>query len=287
MFHTFLDTLVSQKKSEHTISTYERELQSLFNWLDATHKKKKELYEITFKDLTLYLKNKENTSNSRTINKQITIFKRFFFFLWDNGYIPYDPATKLKTIKIDRINALNFSYEDLLKVKANILNSTEWSVGTKTIFVLAMKGLRNLEYHFTKNDVKDNVTEDTVSIYTNSRIVKLDGADKNAFLEYFYNNATFNESSFVFETKKHDGTIVPIEDMTLQVQFKRISKAYELNDLSIRNIRAAYANYLHKTELYTTEELAAYFAIEHNSAALLIDRTNRQLEDYYIERNSR
>lgn len=281
LLQEYIHYLEKEGKSEETIKSYKKELQLFIHWLDNNYKTRKELFEITYKDLFLYLNEKEETGthNNRTLNKLTTIFKRYFYYLWDNGKIPYNPAAKLKTRENKSIKSLKYTYKDLLFIKSQLIASKEWSLLSKTIFILALNGLRYTQFHFKKKDVKDDIAENKAYIYCSNRMLVLEGNDRDVFLEYFYGKSVFNQSDYVFESKKRDNTLISIESMTINQQFKKISNAFNIPKISFIGIRAAYVDYLVNEKDYSTQELANHLGLIHQSAAALIDRTNKQLEN--------
>ncbi|WP_066412895.1 tyrosine-type recombinase/integrase [Sutcliffiella cohnii] len=273
----YSDYLIEQGKSTETIDSYVKEINYFFAFLDFKYKTKKELYEITPKDINDYLeKKKADGSKQVTINKHITIIKNFFNFLWVVNKIPSDPSVKIKRLKEIEKSGQKLVYESLLKVMPEVLKSPNYSPFRKVVFILAMQGLRTSEFRILKENITERKNE--VLIKTKKREIALKSEFIDYFMEYYNKEAIFNCSNYLFVTKKHNNDIVPVEGMTIYTHLRAISDDFNIPKLVLNDIRHAYAYYLYKDHKYSIEEIANKFGIEENSAALLVDASLSRIE---------
>lgn len=275
----YSDFLLEKSKSPETIDSYVKEVNYFFAFLDFKYKRKKELYEITSKDIRDYLEDKKiKGSKPVTINKYITILKSFFDYLWTINKIPVDPSSKIKRIKEKEIYNQDLTYQTLLDITLNVLNNRDYSAFRKVIFTLALAGFRASEFQILKENVSINTLEVEVTIKTKKRKLVLKELKAEFFMEYYYHESMFNLSDYVFVTNKHNEESVPVEGMTIYTHLRSISEDYNLPKLVLNDIRHAYAHYLYKEKQFTIEDIATEFGIEENSAALLVDASITRIE---------
>ncbi|MFC0273762.1 tyrosine-type recombinase/integrase [Metabacillus herbersteinensis] len=262
--------LKSSGKSENTITGYIKTINSFLYYLDTLYGKQRELYEITPSDIKSFLKYKiDEGNNIKTTNKQLATLKGFFDYLWINDKVPIDPAVKIKryTDSVDE-KISNITYEMLLKTLREVNRNSNYSVLRKVIFLLATKGLRGTEFQFHKDSVIDH--GDSVELKLKKHSIILDGEDAGLLLNHYY-ESQFNGSTFVFVTKKHDESIVPIELMSIYTHLNAITEDYGYPDkITLNTIRHAFAYYLYTKKRFSIEQVANLLGIENNSAAQLI-----------------
>jgi site-specific recombinase XerD len=279
MPYGYSEYLFEKSKSPETIDSYEKEVNYFFAFLDFKYERKKELYEITTKDIKDYLEDKKaKGSKTVTINKYITILKSFFDYLWMINKISIDPTTKLKRIKENETHNQDLTYHELLDTLPKVLNNTDYSPLRKVLYILALTGFRASEYQILKDNVIIDTADGEVIIKTKKRQIVLVDQEAEYFMEYYYNESMFNLSNYVFVTNKHNEETVPVEGMTIYFHLRAISEEYNLPKLVLNDIRHAYAHYLYTENQFTIEDIAKEFGIEENSAALLVDASIDRIE---------
>ncbi|WP_337019974.1 hypothetical protein [Oceanobacillus massiliensis] len=213
--------------------------------------------------------------------------KGFFDYLWSVGKVQVDPAAKIRRFKEEPEKPNFITYEMLLEALPPILHNPDYSTLRKTIYILALKGIRFSDYVLPKGNVIDK--GETVDIYLKKRVITLEGIEAEIFLTHFL-DAQFNSSDYVFITKKRtrnsensnldikgegkDNTsaeIVPVEVMSIYTHLNAISEDYNFPaKISLNLIRHAYANYLYTKQKMVIEEIAMHLGIENESAANLV-----------------
>ena len=280
----FTQYLEDHGKSQETIEGYIKTINMFFHFIDETYGKQKEIHQINPKDIKDFLQSKLDTGNEvTTVNKHLTILKRFFDYLWQQGKAPVDPAMKIKSYKGEEEKANTLTYEMLLDILPYVLKNPEYPALRKTIFILALKGIRNADFRIPKSNVFDK--GDTVDILLRKHTISLQGEEADVFLQYFF-EAQFNGSAYIFTTKKRDGSLVAIELMSIYTHLNAITADYGLpNKLTLNGIRHAYAYYLYTKKRWTIEEIAFSLGIESNSAANLIKVNQERYARGQVNRN--
>ncbi|MGM0878955.1 MAG: hypothetical protein ACQEWV_30950 [Bacillota bacterium] len=156
----------------------------------------------------------------------------------------------------------------LLEIIPRVLNNPDYSLLRKVIFILAMKGLRNSEFQIHKDNVIDH--GDKVEILFKKHSMILEGKEGELFLRNYF-ESHFNGSDYVFITKKHDESIVPIEIMSVYTHLNAITEDFNFpSKITLNTIRHAYAYYLYTKKSYAIQQIANKLGIENNSAANLV-----------------
>ncbi|MFC4404427.1 tyrosine-type recombinase/integrase [Gracilibacillus xinjiangensis] len=284
MPYGFSRFLEEQGKSQQTIKDYQLVIQLFFQYIDKKYHKEKELYEINPRDIKDFLQAKLDAgNNSSTVNKYLTILRVFFDYIWQIGKVSIDPVMKIKSIpgKKQNINQLGQNYMELLTLLPEIRNHPNYTVQRKLVYLLALKGLRNIDFHFRKQDIQ--IEKDHVNLLLKHRIITFeDKADVDLFIEQ-YNWMKHHETPYFLITKKHDQSITPIAFTTIVSHLEIISKDFFLKPkLTVSSIRKIYATYLYQEERMTIEDIAYILGIEIASATKLI---RNSLEDKYRIKN--
>lgn len=269
MYFGYRTYLEKKGRSEQTIRGYMTTLDMFFAFLDKLYGKQKEVYEINPSDIKDFLKDRLQEGNEiKTINKHLSILKNFFDYLWRKEKISYDPTVKIKRYKVTDNKANILTYERLLDTLPRILNNNEYTSMRKSIYILALKGLKSSDFHFLKRDVIDRGS--SVEIILKKKDVYLHGEDAEIFLNYFF-EAQFNGSEYVFTSKRHNGSIVPIENMSIHTHLKVISEEYDFpTKMTLNDTRESYAFYLYTRKRINVEDIAEILGIEVDSAANLV-----------------
>ncbi|MFE7064197.1 tyrosine-type recombinase/integrase [Sutcliffiella sp. NPDC057660] len=275
MPYDFRKYLTEQGYKEPTMVSYTSTVESFFAYLTATYKRNKELHEINPSDIKGFINSKVIEANSiHTINKHIAILKTFFDYLWKVGKLPIDPAVKIRRLKNNDPGPKDIEYNRLLEIRPQIINDNRYNLITKSIFVLALKGLRFSEFHFTKKDVTyaaNGIIQIKIETRNNkNRVVNLSGKDAEIF-DAFFTDCQFNPGDYVFTTKRQQtNEFVPIEIDSMYTYLKNIRNDYELpRRFKLDDIRIAYAYYLRTNQHYMIDQIAEEFGIEKMRAAEL------------------
>lgn len=275
MPYDFRKYLTEQGYKEPTMVSYTSTVESFFAYLTATYKRNKDLHEINPSDIKGFINSKVIEANSiHTINKHIAILKTFFDYLWKVGKLPIDPAVKIKRLKNNDPGPKDIEYNRLLEIQPQIINDNRYNLITKSIFVLALKGLRFSEFHFTKKDVTyaaNGIIQIKIETRNNkNRVVNLSGKDAEIF-DAFFTDCQFNPGDYVFTTKRQQtNEFVPIEIDSMYTYLKNIRNDYELpRRFKLDDIRIAYAYYLRTNQHYMIDQIAEEFGIEKMRAAEL------------------
>jgi len=261
--------LVENGYSDETVDSYRKSIDLFFTFIDKKYGREKEAFEINPSDIKEFLQSKiEQGNSSKTVNKHLAILKGFFDYLWNKDIVKIDPAVKISRYKVIEKNEKVLDYSILLELLPKLLNNPDYTALRKSIFILALKGLRVSDFQI----LKDSVIEKGNSIHIDlkKRIVVLSGDEKSYFMEYYY-ESLFNGSDYVFITKKHKENIVPIEIMSIYTHLNAISNEYRLpQKLSLNDIRTSYAYYLHANKKYSVQKISETLGIELDSAAQLV-----------------
>jgi site-specific recombinase XerD len=272
--------LEEQGKSHQTIKDYQLVVQIFFRYLDKKYKRDKELYEINPSDIKDFLNYKLETGNNpSTVNKYLSILRVFFDYLWQIGKVSIDPVMKIKSIPINNLktNTTESSFLELLELVPEVREHPNYTLQRKLVYILALKGLRNVDFHFRKDDIQ--IDKDHVDIFLKNRIITLsDKADVNLFIDQ-YNVSKSQQTPYFFTTKKHDQSIVPIAFTTIVSHLEIISTDLLLEKkITVSSIRKMYATHLYQQERMSIEDIAYILGIEIASATKLIKNS---LEEKY------
>ncbi|MFT9495751.1 MULTISPECIES: tyrosine-type recombinase/integrase [Bacillota] len=286
MPYGFIRHIENKGYSVETVRSYEKVLNQFFAFLSKKYKKHIEPSEINPSDIKGYMKDqKEQGKSNSTINKELAILKTFFNFLWESSTVAVDPSVKIKRYKDIKNLTVGISYEEILKLRDNVLNNETYSNIRKAIFILAARGLKTSDFRFKKDDVIDNSEDETVEIKLKNRRILLQGQEADCFLEYFY-ETLLNGSDYVFLTKSHGEDVgEPIQVMSILTHLRNIAQDYLPEDsspLTLILIRRAIA-YDRYTNKVPIQRIAQELGIEEASASnyikiLLEGNTQKVLE---------
>ncbi|MGG1594775.1 tyrosine-type recombinase/integrase [Terribacillus saccharophilus] len=271
--------LLNNNKSEDTVESYIKTVNMLFSFLDDKYERRKELYQISASDIKDFLKYKElsDGNSASTLNKHLSILKNFFDYLERIHKIALDPAAKIDTIKHIKMSPSFLDYRSLLEITSDVLNEAGYTDSRKAVFLLSLKGLRSSEYHVKKVNVF--VSEERVIIDLGKHSVEYMGIHADFFNHYMF-QAHFNMSQYLLTSKKQDGSIGPMELMTIHGHLNGIAKDFGLNTkLSPSRIRLAYAFYLHYELNYKIDTISEMLGIEYESAAILVKHSKLRTEE--------
>lgn len=282
MPHGYSAYLTKLGKSSRTVDDYAAVVVQFFSHIDSQQSGEElELFEIRSRHIRAFLDKKREQDNNEltTINKNLTILKNFFNFLWEDGQIPIDPAGKMKHQKTQVTSEITLNYEMLLEILPGVMHNNSYSENRKIIYILALYGFRVKDFHILKKDVIDK--GDSVMIFPISHEpMELIGKQAEIFINVF-NDSLFNNSPYVFTKKrKNDNTLVPIEVMGIYKHLSDIKEDFKFPmNINTNIIRHLYANYLYREKGYTFERIATILGIENYSAALLVKESERRIKN--------
>ncbi|MDE5055269.1 phage integrase N-terminal SAM-like domain-containing protein [Niallia taxi] len=276
MPYGFIKHLENKGYSQETLISYEKVIGQFFAYLTILYPENKEPFQISSKDIKDYMVAQEEKEKSpSTINKELTIIKSFFNYLWEIDKVPVDPAVKIKSLKIKKRVEVKTFYEELNNKLEPILSHKEYPLIRKIIFVLALKGLKYSDFLFKKEDVLISHLDDQVEITLNHKTILLRKNEASIFIE-FYNQSLFNSSEFVFTskiyTKRADDDnqeeFGPIQLMTILNHLKVISFDFNFGEnLNLTIFRKSLAHYMYTKERESLQTIAKRLGIEENTAS--------------------
>ena len=273
-----------KKRSIATIDEHVRQINYFFNFLNLLYKKPKELHEISSKDIRDYLESKKAKMYvPKTINKILAILKSFFDYLWQKSLIAIDPAVKIKYEPLKPKNS-PVTYEQLLKILPDVLNSRTYNIQRQVIYLLVLKGFRLTDFHFLKDDVHFINGAVIITLRTqgdveghNKRTVTLMGLEADIFTQY-YNENILSPSDYLFTSDKQGhNELTPIEKMTIYQNIRTIAKHFNLGKFNLSDIRYAYIYYLNTKAKMSIRNIADHFGISETSAANIIRRVKERM----------
>ena len=101
----------------------------------------------------------ERDKSISTVNKELSIIKTFFNYLWEINKVPVDPAVKIKRLKIEKALKVVTPYDEILSILQKAMSNQQYSKLRKAIFLLAVKGLKTADFRFKKEDVEDRIED--------------------------------------------------------------------------------------------------------------------------------
>ncbi|NJP37256.1 tyrosine-type recombinase/integrase [Alkalicoccus luteus] len=241
-----------------TIDEHVRYLEYFFAYVDARYKRRKELFEITPADIKDFLHSRTD-SKPQTINKIISILKRFFDYAWHEGKVAVDPAQKLAYAAIEMERLASPTYEDILTMETAYLQSEE-PIKRKCIFILTVAGLRPDEFAIKMDEIIVEATKVKLFISKQAHERILTFLDKRAEVLTQYINSRHGYIYLLSSTDRN-GTEKPLQRMTLTINLQKISEFFQLeSSLTTNTIRRAKAHYLLQSMTY--EDAAAELGID-------------------------
>ena len=91
----FMIELNNQSLSAHTLAAYQRDLERLARWLEASSL----WWDITAAQLEGWLSDKTINTSSSTVNRRIATLRKFYQWAVDQQYLTHNPASGLRTVK--------------------------------------------------------------------------------------------------------------------------------------------------------------------------------------------
>lgn len=260
-------------KSQETVKSYTKVINMFIAYLDTEHGKDYEMYEVKTRDIRGYLESKRAANNvPATLNKHLTVLKSFFDYLWQIEKVPINPTTKMKSYKATDNEIGLLDYEILLEIKPYVLKNPNYSIKRKALFILLLHGIRYSEFEIKRKNVIEK-NGDVIIIFKNHEPVQFQGPEADILLAHM-DNMAFHTTDYVFITKKHDGTTVPIQIAPLNIHLIGIEKDYNVpSRVTLDKVRYAYAYYLYTQKNKSIEDISTIFGIQVKAAVTIIQNS--------------
>ncbi len=268
--------------SASTISGYCDVINQFFSYLDFTYKNKLELHEITVRHINQFLRSKEKSCSVHTLNKILTILKRFFDYLWEKELIVIDPTTKIKSYRREIVE-IPFSYEQLLDLKYKILSSDQYNLRMKVVYLFALQGATYTELHFFKDDVTINDEHISINVKGKNGISRtIDLYDKDADIFHaFYTQSLFHTTPYVFISKKRNSNeeYGMMDYDVLKDSLRFIREGEEgIDSLNLTTARNAYIFHLRYTKKLSIDRISHLLGINKTQAAVFVENQSYSLQ---------
>lgn len=264
----FSKYLENKNRSQTTVESYTKTVESFFSYLRGKYKKDIELYKISSKDILDFFGNKVESGHLResTANKQIAILKNFFDYLWKTNLIPIDPAVKIQKLCDPHAVPDFLCYQKIQEVLSSVLVNPKYSNLRKAIFLLGTYGCVHSEFTFEKDDVRE-LENGSIVIELPRRTLILEREHSSVFKE-FYRESFKHDSPYVFTSKDKDGTRKKIELMTLLSHLRKISSDYDLPiRLTFISMKWSLGYYLLMEKEYSIPEYSKVLGNEDATSA--------------------
>ncbi|ALC81197.1 MULTISPECIES: tyrosine-type recombinase/integrase [Bacillus] len=276
MPYGFTKYLESKLYSNETIKSYIPVIETFHKIVNQQNARELLPHEINPSDIKHFLEfNRKNGHTDRTINKELSILKKYFDYLWSIDKVPVDPTVKLKRTKIQDNKTIELSYERLLEIKQDILKRNDYSTKRIIIYTLFLYGFRLSDFHIKKQDI--DFTKDEAHLHLGEFTLILTGAEAELFMRYFW-ETSFTDNEYVFTSTTHDNVTIPISIDSLNKHLSVISNHYHLRKkLNIYDIRNYYAYYLYETCSMSLQDVADRLRIKKGSAASLVEISQKRM----------
>ncbi|MDQ1005208.1 site-specific recombinase XerD [Neobacillus niacini] len=270
MPYGFIRHIENKGYSLETVKSYEKVINHFFKYIKKSYPLNKEPFQISPTDIRNYMEEQlEQDKSISTVNKELAIIKTFFHYLWEINKVPFDPAVKIKRLKLEKELTIIITYEEILSILEKVLSNHEYSKLRKAVFLLAVKGLKTADFRFKKEDVLDEFEDNYLIIQLKNRSITLRDIEATCFREY-YDEAMFSENDYVFTTTPHgEHSGGPIQVMSILNHLRAISSEYlgeNHQPLTLILIRRSIALYMYLKQ-YPLQIIAKELGIEENSAS--------------------
>jgi integrase/recombinase XerC len=130
--------------SPHTLRNYESDLEELWNFLTAGHKRRRfEVRRVSTEDLRAYAAAKLRIRRRATVARKVSAIRGFFAFLAQNGEIRHDPAAGLVAPKIEKRLPVFLPIDDTERLLNGMPDGDAWAERDRAILeTLYATGLR-------------------------------------------------------------------------------------------------------------------------------------------------
>ncbi|MDQ0201974.1 tyrosine-type recombinase/integrase [Neobacillus ginsengisoli] len=271
MPYRFIRHIENKGYSSETLKSYEKVINQFFKFIAKSYPLNKEPFQISPTDIKNYLEEQLELDKSiSTVNKELAIIKTFFNYLWEINKVPIDPAVKIKRFKVKKELKVVITYDVILSILEKVLSNQDYSKLRKTVFLLAVKGLKTADFRFKKEDVLDSIEDNSMIIQLKSRSISLRGKEAACFCDYYSETIMYSESEYVFTATSHgEQCEVPIHVMSILNHLRAITSDY-LGEgspgLTLISIRRAMALNLYLKK-YSIQVIAKELGIEENTAS--------------------
>lgn len=247
----FLNYLKQQRNySVHTISSYQRDLQS---FADFMQKSRLNLLNLTRNDIKSWLKQLHSQRLSpRSIQRRLSALRSFFNYLLEFQNFDDNPTSGIKAPKMSKKLPKTFDVDEM-QMLLNI--KTDDSLLVRDLAMLELmysSGLRLSELVKLKRQDID-FREQLVRVFGKGgkeRIVPIGKPAIKAILHWLEHRRKFTKSKTYLFVSKRGHVISP---RTVQKRFERFSRIYASKHLHPHMLRHAFASHL----LESSKDLAA------------------------------
>ncbi|CAM3737804.1 tyrosine-type recombinase/integrase [Alkalicoccus chagannorensis] len=265
--------LEKQGYKEVTVQEHAKQLELFFKHVDYIHETVPELYEIKPSDLKSYIQFKKSQQlKPGTINKIISILKRFFDYCWEERLIAADPAEKLRYIQDSKQPISADGFDEIQQIIDDAVQDEEMSLKRKCILVLAGEGLRPDEFAVTVDQIitEEQLVRLYVSKSGHERIITMDGLRAQVIKQQLRDQLSKERQYLISSVNRSTGE-EPLQRMTISVHLRKAAEAAGLDSLTTNQIRRAYAVHLLDNQGWSYEEAAEKLGIDKLSVMKLVD----------------
>ena len=278
----FLDYLLLEKNySPHTLSAYEKDLQSFYHFAsnEFDYKDIKEVNYAIIRSWIIALVDKD--ISNRSINRKMSSLKSYYKFLLKTKQIKVSPMVKHKPLKVDKKIQIPFSEKEIQEV-LNLLEDNNSFEGVRDRLVVELfysTGIRraeliNLQY---KNIDIDNAQIKVLGKRNKERIIPLLPSVFQTLKLYLSRRQEFVTSinqDVLFLTKKRDKIYETLVYRIINGYFSEVSSKVKKSPHILRHSFATHllnqgAHLNAVKELLGHSSLASTQVYTHNSIATL------------------
>jgi integrase len=254
-FKNYLTT--EAKFNPDTAEEYASVVEHFFKHLQIVKKTDVDIKDVKPSDIRQFLKMLSARNQPSTINKKLSILKRFFDYAERKGIIPYfDPAAKIERIQEPKNNQIR-PYEWFLEQYNRLLELPDVPSEYKAVMILSLHGAIPSDFLLRHDQV--TLQDEKVILQTPNRVIILEAAYAKNFREY-YKNSLKIESPFVFTRISRKGTIEPINTINLTKILKKIAKLLTIEQpFTFTEVRKSYMEYLYRAHQMPMMDIAKLF----------------------------
>ena len=279
----FTKFLEDHNNSIETITTYNSTVNDFFSVLDYLLPSELEVFEIQARHIKMYLDyiEKSRGTSISTINRNITILKKFFDYLWESNQISIDPMSKIRRKKESKYKESKLDYQLLINLKTDILNNSNIDLLSKVIYIFALRGFTQSEMRVKKDDIyflDDKVIINVLSetqYQSEIRTIMFDGEDAEIIYQ-LYLNASFKATPYLL-TRRLQNKDVEIHEYAEKKKIKdKIKELKEhvsaLEHFNLIESRKAYIIHLYKELSFSINQIGYLMCRRPKSIIQLINK---------------
>lgn len=258
MPYGFKNYLIKEAKfNPETAEDYASVVEHFFKHLQIVKKRDIDIKDIKPSDIRHFLKMLSVRNRPSTINKKLSILKRFFDYAERKGIIPYsDPAAKIERLQEPKKNQIR-PYEWFLEQYSRLLKLPDVPHEYKAVMILALHGAIPSDFLLRHEQV--TLHHKKVILQTTNRKIVLEGEYAKDFLKY-YKQSLEVKSPFVFTRISRKGTIEPVNTINLTKILKKIAQLLGIEQpFTFTEARKSYMEYLYRVHQMSLMDIAKLF----------------------------